>query len=149
MFLQLFLCAMSFVNDIVDNYGAHHERRLVARLPHHCPVPVRGSQLLRRIFNDDGDDIYDDGEDILDDDDDGSDANDDDDRGCWSFPDETPVPSESVVSFVIDQHTLTLQKLAHQRTSTTILPVHHSIALIQTPAQKLCKSVGDLGEPLH
>ena len=71
---------MSFVNDIVDNYAAHHERRLVARLPHHRPVPVRGSQLLRRIFNDDGDD--------------GSDANnDDDDRGCWSFPDETPVPS--------------------------------------------------------
>ena len=94
---------MSFVNDIVDNYAAHHERRLVARLPHHRPVPVRGSQLLRRIFNDDG-------EDILDDDDDGSDSNDDDgdDRGCCSFPNETPVPSESVVSFVIDQHTLIL-----------------------------------------
>ena len=105
---------MSFVNNIVDNYGAHHERRLVARLPHHCPVPVRGSQLLRRIFNDDGEDILDD------DNDDGSDANDDDDGGCWSFPDETPVPSESVVSFVIDQHTLTLQQLAHQHNHTTI-----------------------------
>ena len=93
---------MSFVNDIVDNYAAHHERRLVARLPHHRPVPVRGSQLLRRIFNDDRDDILDD------DDDDGSDADDDDDGGCWSFPDETPVPSKSAVSFVIHQHTLIL-----------------------------------------
>ena len=113
---------MSFVNDIVDNYGAHHERRLVARLPHHRPVPVRGSQLLRRIFNDDGDDILDD-----DDDDDGSDANDDDDRGCWSFPDETPVPSESAVSFVKDQHTLILQQLAHQHHQATSPPYRSTL----------------------